>query len=83
MQQQAINSGKPQGQWLDDVAAEKFIAENLHLLKNGAKTIKLPEGIGRVVNPDGTFTPATHARLAPSGSGVKTAYPGTLETLPN
>lgn len=79
---QAKNSGKPQGQWLDDAAAEEFIANNLSKLQNGAKNIELPQGLGRVINPDGTFTNATHARLVPSGSGVKTAYPGTLETLP-
>ncbi|WP_422350083.1 DUF6443 domain-containing protein [Flagellimonas sp.] len=79
---QAKGSGNPQGQWLDNVAAEDFIARNLDKTKNGSVTIEIPEGLGRVVNPDGTFTPATHARLVPSGSGVKTAYPGTIETLP-
>ena len=72
---QAKNSGLMQGQWVDDVAAESFIARNLDKTKNGAVTLELPKGLGRVVNPDGTFSPATHARLVPSGSGVKTAYP--------
>ena len=80
--QQAKGSNSPQGQWIDDVAAEEYIFNNLDKLKNGAKTIELPKGLGRVVNPDGTFTPATHVRLVPSGSGVKTAYPGTSSTLP-
>jgi hypothetical protein len=64
-----------QGQWLDDVAAEKFIAQRLDQLKNGAKTFKLPSGMGRMVNPDSTFSPATHVRLVPSKTGVKTAFP--------
>jgi hypothetical protein len=38
---------------------------------------------GYVINPDGTLTTATHVGLVPNGSGVKTAYPVTLETLPN
>ena len=79
LQMEAKNTGTSIGQWVDDVAAEAFISENLHQLNNGAKTIKLPEGIGRVVNPDGTFTPATHARLVPSKSGVVTAFPLIVE----
>jgi hypothetical protein len=72
---EAKGSGRPVGQWLDDVAAEEFIAERLPQLKAGAKSFDLPEGLGRMVNPDGSFSPATHARLVPSGSGVVTAYP--------
>ena len=63
------------GQWLDDLRAEQFISDNLDELRQGARTLDLPEGLGRVVNPDGTFSPATKVRLVPSGSGVKTAYP--------
>lgn len=72
---EAKGSGRPVGQWLDNDAAEHFIAERLDDLKNGAKTFDLPPGLGRIIHPDGTFTVATKARLVPSGSGVKTAYP--------
>ena len=72
---QAAGSGKPVGQWLDNTAAEKFIADRVGQLGQGARTFDLPTGLGRVVNPDGTFSAATKARLVPSGSGVKTAYP--------
>jgi RHS repeat-associated protein len=72
---QAKLSGDPQGQWLKDAAVEEFIAERLHLLKNGAKTFELPPGLGRIIYPDGTVSPATIVRLVPSKSGVKTAYP--------
>jgi uncharacterized protein RhaS with RHS repeats len=75
LQMQAKNSGLAQGQWVDDAAAEKLIADNLDKLKQGTATIEIPLGVGRVVNPDGTFSPATHAVLVPSGSGVKTAFP--------
>jgi hypothetical protein len=72
---EAAGSGKPVGQWLNNAKAEQFIADRLGQLKNGARTFDLPEGLGRVVNPDGTFSAATKARLVPSGSGVKTAFP--------
>jgi RHS repeat-associated protein len=72
---QAENSGMAQGQWLNNSSAENFIARNLDKLGNGAVTIPIPRGLGRVINPDGSFSPATHAKLVPSGSGVKTAYP--------
>lgn len=75
---EAKNTGRSQGQWIDDIAAEKFIAKNLDKLKKGPITVELPTGLGRVVNPNGTFSPATHARLVPSGLGVKTAYPFVL-----
>jgi RHS repeat-associated protein len=72
---QAQGSGRAVGQWINDAAAENFIAKHLPELKTGAASFDLPEGVGRMVNPDGTFSPATRARLVPSGSGVKTAYP--------
>ncbi|WP_306353313.1 hypothetical protein [Flavobacterium sp. '19STA2R22 D10 B1'] len=74
LQLQAENSGQAQGQWMNNSAAEQLIFDNLDNLKNGAINIEIPKGVGRIVNPDGTFTPATHARVVPSGSGVKTAY---------
>jgi RHS repeat-associated protein len=73
--QRAAGSGQPQGQWLDEAAAERLIADHLDDLRHGAITIDLPPGVGRIIHPDGTFTSATKARLVPSRSGVKTAYP--------
>jgi len=70
---EAAGSGRSVGQWLDDGAAEQFIADHLSELTQGARTFDLPEGLGCVVNPEGTFTPATKVRLVPSKSGVKTA----------
>ena len=71
----AKGKGKAVGQWIDDVAAESFIADHLKELSQGAKDINLPKGLGRVIHPDGTMTPATKARLVPSKTGVKSAYP--------
>ncbi len=78
LQMEAKNKGHSLGQWIDNSAAEDFIAKNLNKTKNGTITVELPEGLGRIVHPDGTFTPATHATLVPSKSGVKTAYPVNL-----
>lgn len=75
LQLQAKNSGMPQGQWMDDAAAEDFIASKLPELTNGAKTFDLPPGLGQQINPDGSMISANKATLVPSGSGVKTAFP--------
>lgn len=68
--------GRPNGQFLDDQAAGRFIVDNLDKLKNGAVSIPIPPGLpARIVNPDGTFSPATSVRLVPSSTGVSSAYP--------
>jgi hypothetical protein len=72
---EARNSGRPVGQWTNDAAAEAFIGSKLPELTQGAKTVDLPPGIGRMLTPDGGFIPANKARLVPSGSGVKTSFP--------
>lgn len=79
LQRQAQGSNTQLGQWTDDAAAEHVIADNLGKLKNGTIIVPIPPGIGRVVMPNGTFLPATHAKLVPSKSGVKTAFPIVLE----
>ena len=71
---EAANSGRPIGQWLEDAAAEAFIASKLPELTRGASSLELPPGIGRQINPGGDFVAATKARLVRSGTGVKTAY---------
>ncbi|APG64574.1 hypothetical protein LPB136_03975 [Tenacibaculum todarodis] len=75
----AINGNKAIGQWLDDAAAESFIARHLSQLSNGARDIPIPsslQNIGRVFRKgDGAIFTPTHIRLVPSGSGVYTAYP--------
>ncbi|MFF8791217.1 DUF6531 domain-containing protein [Streptomyces sp. NPDC015125] len=79
----ATGEEKPQGQWLDDDAAAKFLHSHHDPSLTHAsqlRVIPIPEGLGRVVREDGSFVPATHAKLIPSASGYyKTAYPVILE----
>ena len=68
--------GQPNGQFLDDQAAARFIVDNLDKVKNGAVSLPIPANLpARIINPDGTFSPATSVRLIPGGGGVRSAYP--------
>jgi hypothetical protein len=72
----AQGSGKPQGQFLDDQRAAKFILDNFEKTKNGTVDIEIPANFpARVIKPDGSFVSATHVRIVPSGNYIKTAYP--------
>jgi len=72
----AKGSGMAQGQFLNNQKAAQFILDNVGKTANGAVNIPIPKGFpARVIMPDGTFKAATHIRLIPGGSGVKTAYP--------
>lgn len=68
--------GQPNGQFIDNQAAAHFIEQNLDKVKGGPVSIPLPKGFpARIINPDGSFSPASSIRLVPRGNGVKTAYP--------
>jgi RHS repeat-associated protein len=72
----AKGSGMAQGQFLDNQKAAKFIMDNVGKTTKGAVNIPIPKGFpARVIMPDGSFKAASHIRLIPGGSGVKTAYP--------
>ncbi|WP_233494472.1 RHS repeat-associated core domain-containing protein [Mesonia sp. K7] len=72
----AKGSGMAQGQFLNNQKAAQFILDNLDKTVNGAINVRIPKNFpARVVMPNGSFKQATHIRLVPSGSGVKTAYP--------
>jgi len=65
----------PQGQWIDNDAAAKFLAEKRPGL-TGPTPVDLPPGLGQIVHPDGTVTPANRAMLCPDkAGGYETAYP--------
>lgn len=77
---EAANSPIPQGQWLNDEAAEEFIARHLHQTITGVVDIPITgtsaEMICRMFRADERkISRATHIRLVPSGSGVRTAFP--------
>jgi hypothetical protein len=72
----AKGSNMPQGQFLDNQAAARFILENVDATRNGPVSLPIPEGLPtRVIMPDGSYAPASTIRLVPGGRGVKTAYP--------
>jgi len=59
---EATKSGRPVGQWLDDTAAEPFIAGKLPESAQAPKTSQRPPGLGRQINPDGAFVAAARRR---------------------
>ncbi|UBM60822.1 DUF6443 domain-containing protein [Marinilongibacter aquaticus] len=76
----ARGSGIPSGQFLDDQVAARFILDNLGKTAQGAVSVPIPQGFpARMVMPDGAFRAATHVRIVPSGTGVKTAYPELIK----
>ncbi|MBB6569978.1 hypothetical protein HPO96_08075 [Kribbella sandramycini] len=64
-----------QGQWLDNDAAAAFL-KSVHVEGAGARSVRIPDGLGRVIMPDGSIVPARAATLIPSSNGLyKTGYP--------
>jgi RHS repeat-associated protein len=74
----ARGTGMPQGQWLDNQAAADFLRTALgdNAEDFGPFGVKLPEGLGQVIMPDGRIVPAPYAYVIPSRGGIiRTAYP--------
>jgi RHS repeat-associated protein len=70
----ARSTGKPQGQWLDNQAAADLLQSHRAELV-GPASIRIPDGLGQVIMPDGSIVNATRATLIPGPNGFKTAYP--------
>ena len=68
----AKGTGTPQGQWTDDGKAADLLA---NVKVDGPASIPIPDGMGRVIMPDGTIINAKHAVVVPSTFGFRTAYP--------
>lgn len=68
----ARGTGTPQGQWTDNQKAAQFLSD---MKVDGPATVKIPEGIGQVIMPDGTIVKTEWARVIPNGDGVRTAFP--------
>jgi hypothetical protein len=76
----AASTRQAQGQWLDNGAAADFLRGQYDPANMEPRIVDIPDGLGRVVNPDGSQVPATRAWLVPNPSGgYRTAYP-TLDT---
>ncbi|MFK4086134.1 polymorphic toxin-type HINT domain-containing protein [Kribbella sp. NPDC020789] len=71
----ARSTNNQQGQWLDNDAAADFL-RGLHVEGAGPRSVRIPEGLGQVIMPDGSVVAARAATLIPSSSGLyKTGYP--------
>ncbi|MFE7618030.1 hypothetical protein [Streptomyces sp. NPDC057496] len=71
----ARSTGNQQGQWLDNEAAAQFL-RSVHVPGSGPRTVRIPDGLGQVIMPDGTVSPARAATLVPGPGGFyRTAYP--------
>lgn len=70
----AASTGKNQGQWTDDKAAASFL--NSLLPVTHPIVVPIPPGLGIIIHPDGSISPASYAIIVPkSGGGFRTAYP--------
>ena len=71
----AAGTGTPQGQWADNEAAARHLTEVRPSI-DGTAVIPIPEGLGRVIMPNGSIVPARHALVVPKANGgIETAYP--------
>ena len=67
---------KPQSYWTNDTIAANLIGP--YRSTKTVVTIPIPDGLGKVILPDGTVKDATHAIIVPTnmpGKCLKTAYP--------
>ncbi|WP_459246770.1 polymorphic toxin-type HINT domain-containing protein [Streptomyces youssoufiensis] len=71
----ARTTGNQQGQWLDNDAAAEFL-KGLHVEGAGPRSVRIPEGVGQVIMPDGSIVKARAATIVPSPNGLyKTGFP--------
>ncbi len=71
----ARNTGTQQGQWLDNDAAAAFL-RGLHVEGAGPRSVRIPDGLGQVIMPDGSIVKARAATVIPSPNGLyKTGFP--------
>jgi peptidoglycan hydrolase-like protein with peptidoglycan-binding domain len=74
----------PQGLWTNDEQAAEVIKMNWMNLKDGENVIEIPQGLGKVIMPDGTIIEnVTKALVIKNKAGktnlLTTAYPKILE----
>jgi RHS repeat-associated protein len=71
----AAGTGQAQGMWLNNEAAAQFLSAERPYIQ-GPASVRLPEGLGQIIRPNGSIGPATRATLVPApGGGFRTAFP--------
>ncbi|MFE4537417.1 polymorphic toxin-type HINT domain-containing protein [Streptomyces scopuliridis] len=71
----ARSTGNQQGQWLDNDGAAGFL-KGLHVEGAGPRSVRIPDGLGQVIMPDGSIVQARAATIVPSPNGLyKTGFP--------
>ncbi|MFJ7997949.1 polymorphic toxin-type HINT domain-containing protein [Streptomyces sp. NPDC096310] len=71
----ARSTGNQQGQWLDNDGAAEFL-KGLHVEGAGPRSVRIPDGLGQVIMPDGSIAQARAATIVPSPNGLyKTGFP--------
>lgn len=71
----ARSTGNQQGQWLDNDGAAEFL-KGLHVEGAGPRSVRIPDGLGQVIMPDGSIVQARAATIVPSPNGLyKTGFP--------
>ncbi len=71
----ARSTGNQQGQWLDNDGAAEFL-KGLHVEGGGPRSVRIPDGLGQVIMPDGSIVQARAATIVPSPNGLyKTGFP--------
>jgi len=71
----ARSTNNQQGQWLDNDAAAEFL-KGLHVEGAGPRSVRIPDGLGQVIMPDGSIVQARAATIIPSPNGLyKTGFP--------
>ncbi|MEU3171985.1 polymorphic toxin-type HINT domain-containing protein [Streptomyces sp. NPDC007000] len=71
----ARSTNNQQGQWLDNDAAAEFL-KGLHIEGAGPRSVRIPDGLGQVIMPDGSIVQARAATIIPSPNGLyKTGFP--------
>ncbi|MYR57315.1 hypothetical protein GTY54_14115 [Streptomyces sp. SID625] len=71
----ARSTNTQQGQWLNNDAAAEFL-KGLHVEGAGPRSVRIPDGLGQVIMPDGSIAQARAATIIPSPNGLyKTGFP--------
>lgn len=68
----ARGEGDDQGQWLDNEQAANTLGT---FQVDGPASMRIPQGLGQVIKPDGSIVQSEWAVVVPSRTGLRSAYP--------